>query len=62
MDIKTDDDQEPNQPTSYILLPNKINDQANKAIGVFIAASNLVKRLLPGSNNKYFNFELTIIS
>ena len=39
---------------SYILLPNSIREIPYKASGVFIAASNLVKQLLPGLNNRQF--------
>jgi len=37
---------------SYILLPNTINRNPYKTSGVYIAASNLVKMLLPGFNNR----------
>jgi len=38
--------------TSYIVLPKEMNQKAYKSEGVFIAASNLVKQLLPGRNNR----------
>lgn len=37
---------------SYIRLPSEITERAYKASGVFIAASNLIKILLPGSKNR----------
>jgi len=45
---------------SYILLPNSIREIPYKASGVFIAASNLVKRLLPGLNNRQFLIRFSI--
>ena len=39
--------------TSYILLPKEIKENAYKAGGVFIAASKLVRQLLPGYNNRH---------
>jgi len=37
---------------SYILLPSEITKSAYKASGVLIAASNLIKKILPGSENR----------
>ena len=39
--------------TSYIFLPKEIKEKAYKAGGVFIAASKLVRQLLPGYNNRH---------
>jgi len=57
MNLRPDEDKEPNLPKSYISLPTKVNEQAHKATGVFIAASNLVKRLLPGFNNRSIDYD-----
>ena len=61
MNLKSDDDKEPNLPKSYISLPTKVIEQAHKATGVFIAASNLVKRLLPGFNNRSLDYDWFLI-
>ncbi len=47
-------DQDGNYFNNYILLPNTIRENPYRASGVFIAASNLVKMLLPGLNNRQF--------
>jgi len=37
---------------SYIELPKEIGERPFKTAGVFITASNLIKLLLPGSENR----------